>query len=180
MKKIYLVVFVAVLVISGFVLYKNGSGSDGYKNATYKIEGRYVKLSNSFSEESIVPGSASKVITRYFGNEAYYDFDGDGRKDVALLLTQETGGTGLFYYVVVALNTKDGYVGTDATIIGDRISPQSTSINEKGFIVVNFAERKPGESFSVQPSVGKSIWFKYDPTTGQLGEVVQNFEGESR
>ncbi len=180
MKKTYLAVFLVVLVIGGVVLYKKSSSSDGYKNATYKIEGRYVKLVNGLSEESVVPGSASKVITRYFGNEAYRDFDGDGRKDVALLLTQETGGSGLFYYVVVALNKKDGYIGTDATIVGDRISPQSTSINEKGFIVVNFADRKTGESFSVAPSVGKSIWFKYDPTTGELGEVVQNFEGESR
>lgn len=180
MKKLYITICLFAVTVVGVWYASRFDVSNDYKNATYKIEGRYVKLVDGLSEESLVPGSASKVITRYFGNEAHYDFDGDGRKDVALLLTQETGGTGLFYYVVVALNTKDGYVGTDATIIGDRISPQTTNINEKGFIVVNFAERKPGESFSVQPSVGRSIWFKYDPTLGQLGEVVQNFEGESR
>jgi heat shock protein HslJ len=36
-----------------------------------------------------------------------------------------------------------------------------------------------GESFDVQPSVGKSIWLKLDTETMQFGEVAQNFEGEA-
>jgi hypothetical protein len=46
--------------------------------------------------------------------------------------------------------------------------------------VVNYADRKKGEPMTAQPSVGKSIWIKLDPKLMQFGEVVQNFEGESR
>ncbi len=46
-------------------------------------------------------------------------------------------------------------------------------------IVVNYADRAPGESFVTPPSVGKSLWLLLDPKTMQFGEVAQNFEGET-
>ena len=46
-------------------------------------------------------------------------------------------------------------------------------------IVVNYADRKSGESFVVSPSEGKSMWLLLDPKTMQFGEVAQNFEGEA-
>lgn len=186
MKKTYIVLGLFLIISLGLTVYfisfkkiEPVSAVAGYKDATYKIEGQSVKLTNGKSEVSIVPGSASKVVTTYFGNEVFHDFDGDGREDIAFLLTQNTGGSGTFYYVVVALNKEGGYVGGDATIIGDRIAPQTTEVDSRGFIVVNYADRKAGESFDIKPSVGKSLWFKFDPKTMQLGEVVQNFEGEA-
>lgn len=181
MKKTYSVLALVFLLAVSFIVFKYRSSNEvaNYKDITYKVEGQPVTLKDGISEVSI-PNSSSKVVTRYFGNEVISDFDKDGRPDVAFLLTQNTGGSGTFYYVVVALNKPEGFVGGDATILGDRIAPQTTEINAKGFIVVNYADRKPGESFVVAPSVGKSIWFKFDPQTMQLGEVVQNFEGESR
>ena len=50
---------------------------------------------------------------------------------------------------------------------------------QKNVIVVNYAERVPGEPFTTQPSIGKSIWLLLDPETMQFGEVAQNFEGEA-
>jgi heat shock protein HslJ len=44
---------------------------------------------------------------------------------------------------------------------------------------VNYADRKATDSFATPPSVGKSIWLLLDPVTHELGEVVQNFEGEA-
>lgn len=181
MKKTYIYSFILlfVLIIIGLYLVNNKSVGFGYKDATYNINGANIKLVNGESVDPIVPGSASKMVTKYFGNEVFYDFDKDGRKDVAFILTQNSGGSGTFYFAVVSLNKKDGYVGGVATIIGDRISPQSTTVNDKGLIVVNYADRKPGESFAVLPSVGKSLFLKFDPSNLQLGEVVQDFEGES-
>ena len=49
----------------------------------------------------------------------------------------------------------------------------------KNVIVVNYADRAPGEPFTTQPSVGKSIWLKLDPQSRQWGTVEQNFEGEA-
>jgi len=158
-------------------------GAAGYKDATYIINATPVGLIKGVSEVEAAPGSASKIITRYFGNEARHDLDGDGREDVVFLLTQSTGGTGTFYYVVAALNTERGYVGSHAFFLGDRIAPQTTEIsrnpNHVNVIVVNYADRAPGESFADRPSIGTSVWLKLDPATMQFGEVVNDFEGEA-
>lgn len=197
MKKVILGVLALVILVGGYFILRPYSlnekgvqilGSD-YKNATYVIDGKSVTLVDGLSEVEAAPGSAAKIVTRYFGNEVRHDLNDDGREDIAFLLTQETGGSGIFFYVVAALNTPAGYVGSDAVLLGDRIAPQSTHMEEgattnetmrKNVIVVNYADRILGEPFTVQPSLGKSIWLKLDPNTMKFGEVAQNFEGESR
>jgi heat shock protein HslJ len=184
MNKIYKILFVALIITLVASVYflrvdRNEKVEKSYKNATYNIDGESVTLINGRSEKEVAPGSASKILVNYFGNEVFADFDGDGRNDVAFLLTKQGGGSGTFYYLVVGLNKEEGYLGSSAVLIGDRISPQGTSIDERGFIVVNYADRNPGESFAVTPSLGKSLWLKFDSTNMQLGEVVQNFEGEA-
>ncbi len=153
------------------------------KNATYTIEGKTVTLVNGVSEVEAAPGSASKITTRYFGNEVKSDLNGDGREDIVFLLTQNTGGTSTFYYVVAALNMGAGYISSQGIFLGDRIAPQTTEISQnpshKNVIVVNYADRAPNEPMTAQPSIGKSIWLKLDPKTLQFGEVIQNFEGEA-
>jgi hypothetical protein len=130
-----------------------------YKDATYVVEGEPISLVNGLAEKEIAPGSASKQITKYFGNEATGDLNGDGQADVAFLLTQDSGGSGTFYYVAVALKTDSGYKGTNAIFLGDRIAPQSTEI-QGGRLIVNYADRNPGEPFTAQPSLGVSKYFK--------------------
>jgi hypothetical protein len=71
-----------------------------HKNAEYVIDGRRVKLEDGISEAISGPGSASKIVTRYFGNEVYKDLNDDGREDIVFFLTQETGGSGTFFYAV--------------------------------------------------------------------------------
>lgn len=127
----------------------------GYQNATYEVEGQTVRLTNGVSEIEAAPGSATKIATRFFGNEAFGDLNGDGKEDVAFLITQDGGGSGTFFYLVAALNSEAGYQGTNAIFLGDRIAPQNTQI-ENGQIVVNYATRKPDEPFTVQPSIGTS------------------------
>jgi heat shock protein HslJ len=150
-----------------------------HRNLEYTIAGRTVRLVDGVAEAPAAPGSAAMMVTRYFGNEARGDFNGDGREDIAFLLTQEPGGSGTFFYAVAALDLPTGLVGTEAVLIGDRIAPQTTEARPDGIIVVNYADRAPGESFAIEPSVGKSLWLKLTPTTLRLGEVVQEFEGEA-
>jgi len=153
------------------------------KNATYMIEGQPVTLVDGVSVVPTSPGSATTVTTRYFGNEVTHDLDGDGRFDTVFLLTQNRGGSGTFYYVVAALNKVNGYVGSHGLFLGDRIAPQTTEMSQNpstpNVIVVNYADRRVGESFATPPSMGKSIWLLLDTKTMQFGEVVQNFEGEA-
>jgi heat shock protein HslJ len=186
---IYILIGIVVLVGGFFALnnyiYTDKQGEPAIKqvvtdpkNATYSIGGESVTLKKGLSEVAI-PNSSAKVVTRYFGNELKTDLNGDGREDTFLLLTQETGGSGMFYYAVGALNTESGYVGTQGLLLGDRIAPQTTNKGEGSIVVVNYAVRKVGEDFSVRPSLGKSLWLKLDTQTMQFGEVVQNFEGEA-
>lgn len=193
MKNKIVYIFLGLLIIFAVGLFFQGSTikkisveenkAVSPKDATYTIDGHSVTLVNGLSSVSVTPGSASKIVTQYFGNEVSHDFNGDGRPDVAFILTQSTGGSGTFYYAVVALNTISGYVGSDAVLLGDRIAPQTTEMSQNpstpDVVVVNYADRKSGEAFTVQPSVGKSIWLKLNTNTMQFGEVIQNFEGEA-
>jgi hypothetical protein len=191
MKKILLTLALIAVTVSAFYVLKPKAEvpvaaptvSD-YKNIEYMIEGQRIKLSDGVAETEIAPGSAAKVVTHYFGNELKTDLNGDGREDVAFLLTQERGGSGTFFYAVVALNTDQGYVGSDGYLLGDRIAPQSTNLSQnlrhKYVVVFNYADRASGEPLTARPSVGKSAYLKLDPKTMQWGIVEPNFEGESR
>lgn len=181
MKKIlFFVVLLTILGTVAFYLYQKPAekisdnnieevnvGGKTVKDNIYTIDGKPITLVNGLSEIEI-PGSTSKKVTRYFGNGAVGDLNGDDKEDVAFLLTQTSGGSGNFYYVVVALADDKGYRGINAILLGDRIAPQTTEINE-GQIVVNYADRKKDEPFAVEPSVGVSRYFQV--VNNQLTEV---------
>ncbi len=157
--KSYISVAVLILLIAGgaywYATMPKPNATGDYKNITYIIEGQPVMLRGGASQTPAAPGSASTVTTRYFGNEAQGDLNGDGTPDIAFLLTQSSGGSGTFYYVVVALKTAGGYQGTNAILLGDRIAPQTTEIRD-GEVIVNYADRNPGEPMTAQPSLGVS------------------------
>ncbi|MBP6857755.1 MAG: META domain-containing protein [Candidatus Pacebacteria bacterium] len=187
MNKKNIFVSIIILLIIGFVVYSSNSNKNIVKDenltslhdGVYIVDGQKITLKNGLSEVEVAPGSASKIVTKYFGNEVSGDFDKDGREDTAFLITQETGGSGTFFYATALLNKVDGKVGTDAVFLGDRIAPQTTEIKDVDILVVNYLERKNNESFDVKPSIGKSIYLKLDPKTLQWGEVIQGFEGEA-
>lgn len=174
-----LIVILIVLLAAtgGLYLYNNQLQKNkpvaqtDYKNISYSIEGQIVALKNGVAETEIAPGSASKSTTKYFGNEARGDFNGDGLQDVAFLLTQNNGGSGTFYYVVAALKTSTGYTGTNGILLGDRIAPQSTEFMNNE-IVVNYADRNPGEPFTTAPS--KGITKRLTIASGNLVEIINS------
>jgi hypothetical protein len=161
------------------ILSKRRTGLGSSHSADSVFDGQTVKLVNGVSEVESAPGSASKIVTKYFGNEVKKDLDGDDREDVAFIITQESGGSGTFFYVVAGLNTNDGYVGSQGVLLGDRIAPQTTESGPGKSIIVNYMERKLGEPMTTSPSMGKSIRLILDPASMQFGEVEQNFEGEA-
>lgn len=138
-----------------------------YKDAEYLIEGELVNIRDG-----------------YFGNELKTDLDADGDEDVAFIITHSRGGSGTFYYAVAALNTGDGFVGSDGYFLGDRIAPQSTTLSpnerHKNVVVFNYADRAVNEPMTAVPSVGKSVYLKISPESRRWGIVLPDFEGESR
>jgi hypothetical protein len=184
MKKIFILILIAVVIIGGFSFWFYQSKTKSIatkeitinpKNCTYVIDGQNITLKNGYSEEDVVSGSASKLITEYFGNEVVADFNGDGIKDTAFLLTQSSGGSGTFYYAAAALSSKDGCIGTNAVLLGDRIDPQTTEFND-GEIIINYADRKPNEPMAATPSVGVSKYLKIND--GKLVEIIKTSIGE--
>lgn len=185
MKKFFwFSVLTLAVVVGGFYILngyiynaKQAKWPADYKDAEYVIEGRTIKLAGGSSE--IESEDGYKIATAYFGNELRKDLDGDGREDVVFLATQNTGGTGTFFYVLAAINTGSGYRGSHGTFIGDRIAPQNTQSGEGRIVVVNYADRASGEPFTAEPSVGKSLYLLFDSESMQFGEVVKDFEGEA-
>lgn len=156
-----------------------------YKDAMYLLDGNQVILKDGYADTATVLGTTTKaaVITRYFGNELRTDLNGDGREDVAFILTQESGGSSTFFYAVAALNTERGYIGSDGYLLGDRVAPQSTTLSPNPrhvrVVVFNYADRAPNEAMTARPSIGKSVYLKIDPESRRWGIVVPDFEGES-
>lgn len=172
MKKLPLLLAALALILAAFV-YVSVSRPlpTDFKEVSFRISGQPFQMKNGVSTDGTV---------RYFGNDLRVDVDGDGAEDVAFLITQNPGGSGTFFFAVAALKRGDGYKGSDAVLIGDRIAPQTTAKGPGRSIVINYADRKPTDPMTAQPSVGKSLHLLLDPKTLQFGELVQNFEGESR
>ncbi|MCA9363205.1 META domain-containing protein [Candidatus Kaiserbacteria bacterium] len=147
-------------------------------NTTYDIDGEAFALVDGLVQKSIAPDSASKNTVRTFGEPAYGDIDGDGDDDAVLILVQDFGGSGTFYYVAVAVNDNGIYKGTDTILLGDRISPQNYSIFD-GRAEVNYVVRQDGEDFSVPPSEGKTLHLQVHEPDLHLIEVEVDFPGES-
>jgi len=140
------------------------------KNCSYLIEQKEVRLTNGLDEAEILPDSVSKITTRYFGNEAFGDFNNDGLADIAFLLTRETGGSGNFYYLALILSTTtESPCLTDKIIfLGDRIAPQTTE-SRNNQIIVNYVDRAKDEPMTTDPSIGISRFFEIKD--GSLIEV---------
>lgn len=173
-SKIFYTILIVLILAGALVFYYEKESKDidtpDYKNISYQIEGQTIKLVNGMSEINLAPNSASKQITKYFGNEASGDLNNDGKNDIVFLLTQNNGGSGTFYYVVAALSSSSGYHGTNAIFLGDRIAPQTTKI-ENGIIIINYADRGVNEAMTNTPSIGISKYLKI--TDGSLVTINQ-------
>ncbi len=122
-------------------------------NATYTIERQSISLSNGSAEQSVAPGSATKIVTKLSDHEAVGDVNGDGRPDVTVVLIHSPGGSGTFYYVAAVLNdgTERGKT-TNVELLGDRVSVESLGI-VGGQIVVDYLTRRSSDPMAAPPSI---------------------------
>lgn len=185
MYKFLIAAGIVVVFVGGFFWFNNyiydqkQGGVEDYRDVEFVMSGERVQLVDGEAWTETMMGGASASVVKYFGNEAKGDLNGDGVPDMAFLITQESGGSGTFFYVVGAVQNAAGrFQGTEAVLIGDRIAPQTTEIRD-GQLLVNYADRAPGEPMAARPSVAKTLYLRLDPQSFQFGELVQNFEGES-
>lgn len=188
--KVLMVIFLVIIAIIGYLIFKptnneNKTKEEGQisqeeesltktpirrldpKNCTYVVNGEEITLKEGRSEINM-ENSSVKIITTYFGNEVMGDFNKDGAEDIAFLLTQETGGSGTFFYIAAALDGSDKCSGTNAILLGDRIAPQNIEFRD-GEIIANYAQRNQDEAMTASPSAGVSKYFKI---TGEKLEEI--------
>ena len=87
-----------------------------------------------------------------FDKPAIGDLNNDKENDSAVLLVQDSGGTGLFYYVVSVMNNAGVIKNTNSIFIGDRIEPISIKIRN-GKIELVYIDRNTDEPMSAEPTV---------------------------
>ncbi|MFA6136298.1 MAG: hypothetical protein WC705_03010 [Candidatus Paceibacterota bacterium] len=174
MSKNILIIILAVIVVGGgayFIIsnFSNPSNQDqiqnqaddfnkietAAKNSAYVIERDSFDLQNGSSSQP--SGTETKVFNVTSG-----DINQDGKADAVVILFQNSGGTGTFFYVSAITNSKNAYQpAANSVFLGDRISPQTVEIKQ-GQIIVNYADRYPWESYAATPSVGKSKYLTFE------------------
>ena len=174
----FLILAAALVVIGAGCAAKTETGASTGKrapatrteDAIFVVEGEPVALNGGVAEIRLSADAAVTTTTRIFGEPVEADLDADGDMDAVVWLTRDGGGSGTFYYVAASIKEDWGYRGTEAYPIGDRIAPQTLEFRDS-LIIANYADRKPGEPMTEQPSVGVSKYFRLE--AGELQPTEQ-------
>lgn len=134
------------------------------KKSCFIIEGEEVKLRRGISKSKTGKNSATKIITRYTGENSIADLNNDGTNEMVVILSQETGGSGTFYYAAVISSDNKRNKGSNAVFIGDRIKTKNIEINNEE-IIINYLDRQENESMSALPTLKVSKVLQYQNNT---------------
>jgi hypothetical protein len=116
---------------------------DTLRNGTYvtTYENRMVTLINGFySESSGVTPYSVRMLTTY----ALGDLNGDGNNDAAIILAENTGGTGTFESVVAILDQGGAPQQVSQEKLGDRVVVNSVDISS-GVIHLDMVVHGPND-----------------------------------
>lgn len=127
-----------------------------YKDAIYRIGESDVTLLGGQHAQPAASDSSAQAVTRVVEPPEHGAGTLAGRPAVAVFLSQESGGSGTFYYAAVVF--ADGR-GTTFQI-GDRIQPIKIAINGDD-VAVTYLDRKPDEPMAVPPTVPRDRHFAY-------------------
>jgi heat shock protein HslJ len=95
--------------------------------------------------EPFVPGGASRPRVELLDMPpVLHDLDGDGIDDLAVLLAESSGGSGVFTWLAIVACRDDRAVNIGTIGLGDRVMIRSMAGRE-GAIVVEFVAAGPGE-----------------------------------
>jgi len=128
-------------------------------SARYEIEGQtFTPESGCAAQPVAPPGAPSALGTEVFGDPVFGDLDGDGDEDAVLWLIHQPGGSGTFYYVAVAFREGDGFRGSRAALVGDRIEPGRLEIVDHR-VAAHYLDRRPDQPMAARPTVETALQF---------------------
>ena len=181
MKKFFLLILIIIVAVVYFGFKGNNSNQDPISqetsngsfqpdpsNATFIFDEGAITLSQGKFSRTLAPNSAIKEETALTSIRGYGDINNDNKNDTVAILVQSGGASGVFIYLAGYVSGPVTYKGTNAIFLGDRITPQSISIN-RGLVTVNYLDRKDGEPFAAEPTVPTQKTFEYK--SGALLEI---------
>jgi len=127
-----------------------------------------VKLSGGhYAGAPFVEGGASRPsVTLIDDLIAYGDLNGDGQQDAAVLLLENSGGSGDLIYLAAVIND-NGHARNIATkLVGDRVQFRNLEISS-GSITADTIAQESGESYA-QPSLKMQLVYQL-----QRGKLIQ-------
>jgi heat shock protein HslJ len=133
-----------------------GASTSSALNATYRIEGKEVRLVDGRAERESAPGSAAMVRTRVVGEVVSGDLGRDRDEDAAVILSQENPGGGTILYAAAALREGDAFAGTAAVRLGEGVVVNKVTIR-RGAIVVEYLDHRPGEPMTAPPTASMRV-----------------------
>ena len=169
-------VIVGAVAIAGFIRFNFTNGGDvvsdrksspEISDLTITIDTQEFDMSDGVAVIPPSQGSATANTLRLIGVPVLGDSDDDGNPDAALLVQHDPGGSGTFYYAVVAINDGGSYRASNALLLGDRIEPRAVEFAD-GRFVYTYAERRPGDAMSERGTVEKSVTVTVDESTGAI------------
>lgn len=175
-RQAVLVVTITFVAVVGFIWFNfaNRPGVPGDPGLSTKVSNLVVTIGdrtftmfNGFAAQEAVSGSAAQNTVRIIGEPAPGDANRDGYRDAALLIENDLGGNGRFYYAVLAVDENGSYRATNALLMGDRIAPRTVDFLDWHF-VYNYLARQSGEPMTADPSVTQSLWIRFDKASGVI------------
>jgi len=114
------------------------------RNAQYELPDiKTVQLVEGKFESKYGEG-ASQVNRGELTRMALGDLNGDGASDGVVILAVNTGGSGVFVYMLVVVNRNGAPQQVAAELLGDRVDVQNLAVKE-GQIVLNALGFAPGD-----------------------------------
>lgn len=140
-----------------------GLAPDALRNTTYQgIYAEPVQLTDGkYEGEPFVEGGASRP-TVVFADPftAFGDLNGDGIEDAAVILAENSGGSGVFIYLAAVVDQEGMPVNAATRLLGDRVEIKSLTI-DNGQIVIAMLTQGPDDPFCC-PTVEVTLPFRLE------------------
>jgi LysM repeat protein len=141
------------------------------RNATYQgIYDEPVQLTDGqYAGQPFVEGGASRpTVTLSDPFVAFGDLNGDGVEDAAVILAENSGGSGVFVYLAAVVDQNGVPVNQATRLLGDRVQI-NTLLIDNGEIVLDMVTQGPDDPFCC-PTLEVTLHFRLE--ADQLAETT--------
>ena len=121
--------------------------AEALRNAEYRgiYEGELVQLTDGrYEGEPFVEGGASRPTVTFIEPLAFGDLNGDGVNDAAVLLVENSGGSGSFVFLAAVVNASGQPKNVATQLLGDRANVQALRI-DGGKVTVEMLTHGPAD-----------------------------------